>query len=120
MPTATSGPRDVDGFIAPCREVFADEVWSDRKFSMTAVDHDGKLHCSGPAVVGERIESGADRAAGEEHVVDQHHRASIEVAGNVGHGFRKHWAETNVVSIEGDIKASEGHFRAINELEGLA
>ena len=54
------------------RQVLADVVGPDRQLAMAAVDDDGELHGVRPAVVVERVERGAHRAAGEEHVVDQH------------------------------------------------
>src|SRR5262250_3645242 len=54
-------------------EVLAHVVGANRQLAMSAVDEDGELHAARPAEVHERVERGAHRAAGVEHVVDQHH-----------------------------------------------
>ena len=48
---------------------------------MAAVDEDGELDASRPAVLEERLDRGADRAAGVEDVVDEDagHPAQVEV-----------------------------------------
>ena len=47
---------------------------------MSAVDQDGQLHRLGAAQLTEGVESGPDRAAGEEHVVDEHDDGVVDAA----------------------------------------
>ena len=63
----------VDHLVAPGGQVLADVVGPDRQLAVAPVDHHRQLHGPRPAVVVERVERGPDRAAGEQHVVDQHH-----------------------------------------------
>src|SRR5215207_4783205 len=59
------------------RQVLADVVGSDRKLAMAAVDQDGELDTGRAAVLEERVDRGADRAARVEHVVDEDTRLSL-------------------------------------------
>ena len=54
------------------RDVLADVVRADRQLAVPAVDEDGELDARGSAVLEQRVDRGADRASGEEHVVDEH------------------------------------------------
>src|SRR3954452_14534093 len=63
---------DVHDLVAPGGQVLADVVRADRQLTVAAIDHDRELHGAGAAERRERVERGADRPAGEEHVVDQH------------------------------------------------
>ena len=63
---------DVDDLVASRRQVLADVVGPDRELAVAAIDHDRELHRPRAAERRQRVEGGADRAAGEEHVVDQH------------------------------------------------
>ena len=60
------------------RQVLADVVGPDRQLAMAAVDDDRQLHRARPPVVVQRLERGADGAAGEQHVVDEHHGRAVE------------------------------------------
>ena len=53
------------------RQVLAHVVGADRQLAVTAVDEDGELHARGPAVLEQRLDRGADRAARVEDVVDE-------------------------------------------------
>jgi hypothetical protein len=63
------------------RKVLAHEVGADGQLTVAAVDQHGELDGAGPAVVGQCIERGPHRAAGVEHVVDEHDRGAGELAG---------------------------------------
>ena len=54
-------------------DVRADDVRLDGELAPAAVDEHGQPDPRGAAEVGELVERGADGAAGEEHVVDDHH-----------------------------------------------
>ena len=61
---------------------------------MPSVDEHGELHAVGSPVVEQRVDRGADRAAGVEHVVDEHHRSPLErkvELGAVDDGLRPLW-----------------------------
>ena len=47
---------------------------------MAAVDEHRQLHGARAAEFGERVEGGADRASGEQHVVDEDHGAAGDAA----------------------------------------
>ena len=73
---------------------------------MAPVDHHGQLHGPGPSEVVQGVEGGPDRPAGEEHVVDQDHHLSGQIAGDIGDRFGKDGSQTEVVAIEGHIEAA--------------
>src|SRR5437870_5324050 len=88
-------------------QVLADEVGSDRKLAVTAIDEDRELHASRASVVEERLDSSADRPAGVEDVVDEHHRPALErkvERGAVHHRLRVQRgaavADEHVVAVE--------------------
>ena len=56
------------------RQVLADVVGPDRQLAVAAVDEDRELHARRPAVVEERVDRRADRAARVEDVVDEDDR----------------------------------------------
>ena len=62
------------------REVLADEVGADRQLAVAAVDQDREPDRPRPADVVQRVERGADGAAGEQHVVDQHDDLAVDAA----------------------------------------
>ena len=61
----------LDALAARGRQVLADVVGADRQLAVAAVGEHGELDARGPAVVEERLDRGADRAAGVEDVVDE-------------------------------------------------
>src|ERR671937_1190017 len=58
----------LDALVARGREVLADVVGADRKLAVAAVDEHGELDAGRPAVVEERLDRRANRAAGVEDV----------------------------------------------------
>ena len=75
---------DVDPLLAGGRQVLADVVGADRQLAVAAVAEHRQLHPARPAVVEERLDRGADGAAGEEDVVDEDDGALGEVEVDVG------------------------------------
>ena len=75
---------DADPFLVRGRQVFADVVRADGELAVAAVDEDRQLHGGGATDVHERVERGADGAAGEEHVVDEHDEQDLHVRRHVG------------------------------------
>ena len=71
-PMATPSAATSTTSSAPGRQVLADEVGPDGQLAVAPVDQHGELHRPGPPEVVQGVEGGPDRAAGEEHVVDQH------------------------------------------------
>ena len=51
-------------------------------------DQDGELHGTRPAGIAERVEGGSHRAAGEEHVIDEHHGLAVDAAHRDVRGLR--------------------------------
>ncbi len=81
---------------------------------MAAVDEHGELDARGPAVVEERLDRGADRAAGVEDVVHQHDRPAVEREVELRRADerlrcerRLPAADRDVVAVEGDVDGAE-------------
>ena len=102
----TPSSLDVDHLVAAGRQVLADEVGSDGQLAVAPVDHDGQLDGPGAAEVAQGVEGGANRAAGEQHVVDQHDDRAGQVDRDVGRRLGQHRAQPDVVAVEGDVEAS--------------
>ena len=100
-PTSTISSRRV-------REVLPHEVGPDGELAVAAVDHDGQLNGAGPTEVVQRVEGGADGAAGEEDVVDQHHHLAGQVDRDVGDRLGEDGAQPDVVAVEGHVEAADG------------
>ena len=77
---------------------------------MAAVGEHGQLHARGAAVVEQRLDRGAHGAAGVEHVVDDHHRAAVDVEVDVRgvHDGRVGPAR-DVVAVEADVEITQRH-----------
>ena len=69
---------------------------------MTAVDEHRELHGGAPELV-QRVERGPGGAAGEEHVVDEHHDLARDV-GHLGRAERRDRAQPDVVAVERDVE----------------
>jgi hypothetical protein len=117
---------DLDALVSGGREVLADVVRADRELAVAAVGEHGQLHALGTAVAEERVDRGPDRAAGVEHVVDEHARHALEweverrrpderlrVPGRLAS------AHVHVVAVEGDVELAEGDLRAAQLLDAL-
>ena len=94
---------------------------------MAAVCEDGELHPLRAAVLEERVDRRADRAARVEDVVDEDHRAplEVEVELRVAHERLRAarclpGAHVHVVAVEGDVELSERQFLAGALLDELA
>ena len=73
-PSSISTSRTRTSSATLRRQVLADEVGPDRQLAVAPVDEHRELHRAGPTELGERVERGADRPPGEEHVVDEDDR----------------------------------------------
>ena len=101
---------DVDPLLAGGRQVLADVVGADRQLAVAAVAEDRQLHPLRTAVVEERLDRGADGAAGVEDVVDEDDRALAEVevdVGGVDDGLRAGCLGADVVAVEGDVEVAD-------------
>ncbi len=77
---------------------------------MAPVAEHGELDPGRAAVVEEGVDAGPDGAAGEEHVVDQHHGAAVDgevEPGGVDDRLVIGCAGTDVVTVEGDVDLAE-------------
>ena len=109
----------LDALVAGGGQVLADVVGADRQLAVAAVDEDGELDAVGPAVVEERLDRGADRAAGVEDVVDEDDRPAVErevelrrADERLRRERRLAGAHHHVVAVEGDVDRAEGGRRA--------
>ena len=75
---------DVDDLVVAGWQVLADEVGADRQLAVAAVDEDGEADGARAAVIGQRVEGGADGAAGVEDVVDEDDGAAGDLGLEVG------------------------------------
>src|SRR5205814_205394 len=87
---------------------------------MAAVDQDEKLNSGSPALVEERVERGADGAAGVEHVVHQDDVFAFDGkrdVGGVDDGLVGDGGE--VVAVEVDIQNAHGDLALLEALDFL-
>ena len=90
------------------REVLADVVGADRQLAVAAVGEHGELDAAGPPVVEQRLDRGADGAAGVEHVVDEDDRVVLEPERQVAGADLGRLARGEVVAVEGDVDVARG------------
>src|SRR5450755_3357793 len=74
------------------RHVFPDKIRAHRQLAMAAVHQHGELDVFGPAKIIQRVHCRARGAAGEEHVVHQHHRPAGHIEGHAGRMNRRRGA----------------------------
>ena len=101
---------DVDPLLARGRQVLADVVGAEGQLAVAAVAEDGELDPARAAVVEERLDRGADGAAGEEDVVDEDDGALGEVevdVGGVDDRLRGGRLGADVVAVEGDVEVAD-------------
>ena len=70
---------------------------------MAAVDEHRELDRTGPAELEQRVERGARRAPGEQHVVDEHDDLVAHV-GHLGRAERRDRTQADVVAVERDVE----------------
>jgi hypothetical protein len=75
---------------------------------VTAVDDDGELDPCGPAVVEERLDRGADGAAGVQDVVDEDDRSPVEREVELRRADERLRCERRLAPTDGDVVAVEG------------
>lgn len=91
------------------RDVLPDEVGTDRKLAVPAIDEDREPDGTRAAVVDERVHRSADRAAGEQHVVDEDDGLAVDGEADRGlvHDRRVPDAR-EVVPIQRDVEGAQG------------
>ena len=85
---------------------------------MAAVDQHREPDARRPAEVHQRVHRRADRAAREQHVVDQHHGASgdVEADARLVHLGRL-GPQADVIAVEGDVEHAHRHRGALDALD---
>ena len=112
------GDPDVHALVARRGEVLADVVGADRQLAVAAVDEDREPHGAGPAELGERVEGGADRATGVEHVVDEDDDLVVDATGGDARAVRRaHRVAAQVVAVERDVELADGDRRPLDLLD---
>ena len=87
---------------------------------MAAVDEDGEADDARPAEVHEGVHGGADRAAREQHVVDEDHDAALHGEADLGAAhLRLLGLEAEVVAVERDVEGAHGRLRRLDRLDLL-
>ena len=97
-------------------QVLPDVVGPHGQLPVTAVDEDHEADGRGTPEGEDGVQGGADGAAGEEDVIDQHHRAIVDRHGDLGLGQRA-WstlAATDVVAIQGHVERADRHLGALD------
>ena len=75
---------------------------------MAPVDQDGELDRARPAQVAQRVERRADRAPGEEDVVDEDDEPPVDAGVGKQRGLqRPDTAQPQVVAVEGDVDGAD-------------
>ena len=112
--SSTSSELHLDALVARGRQVLADVVGADRQLAVAAVGEHGELDARRAAVLEQRVDRGADRAAGVEDVVDEDHRAALELEvelrvadDRLPPARRLAVADVDVVAVEGDVELAE-------------
>src|SRR5690606_39591221 len=101
------GEADVDRLEDRGGDVLADEVGTDGKFAVAAIDEDREADAGGPAEIEQGIERGPDAPAGEKHVVDEDDGCAVDVGWHfAGAKDGCSAAAVEVVAVEADIEAS--------------
>ena len=104
------------------RQVLADVVRLDRQLAMAAVDEHDQLDGARPAEVDERVERGANRPAGVEHVVDQQDPPVVDRERNLGAAhdrLRPDGMAHQVVAVERDVERAGRHLVAVDVAAGF-
>ena len=112
---SNSASRTADRLDQGGGQVLADEVGADRQLAVAAVDQHREPDGPRAADVVHRVERGADRAAGEQHVVDEHDDLAVDAAvrdlgGQQGAG-RPH---PQVVAVHRHVERADGDVDALD------
>ena len=105
---------DVHALAGRGGQVLAHEVGTDRQLAVAAVGQHREADRGRAPVGKQRLDRGADGAAGVEDVVDQDHGAVAEVevdVGGVDDGLRGGGLGADVVAVEGDVEVADRQLR---------
>ena len=97
--------------------VLAHVVGTDGKLTVATVDHHGELHGLGAAQVNQGIERRANRAAGVEHVVDEHDVDAVDGEQHLGGIGHRVDVTCVVIAIEADVKLANLELDALDGLD---
>jgi len=101
---------DADVVALSRGHVLADEVGTDRQLAVPAIHEDRQADGARTPVVDERVHRGADRAAGEEHVVDKDNDTPIDRERDQRLAHHRRVSDTRqVVAVERDVDGAEGY-----------
>ena len=110
---STSLDPNPDDLFARGRDVLADVVGADRQLAMAAIDEDGEPDRPRPPELAQRVHRGAHRAAGVQHVVDEHDGGVVDLERHVRALDERRVAEPRVVAVELDVERADGDVRAL-------
>ena len=86
---------------------------------MAAVDQHGQLHAGRAADVHQRVERGADGAAGEQHVVDEHDRHAVDIERDLGGMYFGAEIRSEIVAVQADVQPAQGDLHPLDGLDAL-
>lgn len=86
---------------------------------MSTIHHDGELHFPGTSPGLEGLQSGPHRAAGVDHVIDQHHKASIHAFWEGGGLHQSCSHPRQIIPVKSGIQAAMGNGVSCNGTEPL-
>src|ERR1035437_5430964 len=96
---------DFDDLAAAGGHMLADIGGFDGQLAMAAIDEHSQLHAAWPSVIEKSVESCPDGAALVEHIVAQHHVATLDVdADGAGCDYRANIRGCQVVAVELNIE----------------
>ena len=104
------------------RQVLADVVGFDRQLAMAAIDEDHQLDGARAAELDQRIERGANRPSGVEHIVDEQNAFLVDRKRNLG--SPNHWLGTDrmtheIVAIQRDVERAGGNLALADLADAL-
>ena len=123
MKPSTLLQPNLDARPARGRHVLADVVRLVRQLAVSAVDEHDELNGPRAAEVDQRVERGANRPPGVEHIVNEQNHPVVDVEGNLGapdERLRADGLAHQVVAIQRDVERAGGHvgIRDAIELHG--
>ena len=98
-------------------QVLADVVGLDRQLAVAAVHEHDQLDRARPAEVDQRVQRGADRPAGVQHVVHQQDPPVVDRKRNLGAAhdrLRPDGMAHQIVAVERDVERAGRHFVAVD------
>src|SRR6185436_1524174 len=103
---------NLDALPARSRHVLADLVRLDGQLAVSAVDEHDELNGPRAPEVDQRVQRGANRPPGVEHIVNEQNHPVVDVEGNVGAADQRLRADGlahQVVAIQRDVERAGGY-----------